>query len=182
MITKEDFKSHRIINTNDDDEIIDILIDAVEEFIKSYVGRVIEKETITEYFDGDDLADTIFLANYPVVALTSLQYNRGTYSDPDWQDINADYYQLDDDIGEILIDVMYSGRRNIKAVYEAGYVEDDIPKSLKAAALKLVTKLYDKRSSEGFSIEEVAGARIEWGKFLSDDVKALLAANIKPKL
>lgn len=182
MITKDDFKNYRNITSADDDTKITLIVNAVKEFVKSYVGRAIEQETVTEYFDGDDINGTIFLSNLPLISLTSIQFNQGTYSSPDWQDFDADDYQYDMEIGEILIDKMYSGRRNIKVVYVAGYITANIPNSLKVAALKLCSKIYDKGESEGFSNEEVAGASIQWGKFLSDDIKALLDAAKRLKI
>ena len=184
LINKEDFKQHAEVDTNDDDELLDIYCNAIDAYLKEYLNRQIEKETYTEYFDGDDLDETILLKEYPVVSLTSLQYRTGTYSSPTWNDIDEDYYQLDDENGMVLMDVDYSGRRNIKAVYEAGYSDSStdqeagysaIPYPIKLAAMKLVSKVYNKKRSEGYRSEEVSQARIEWDRFMSDDIVALLA-------
>lgn len=183
LITKEELKQHLDINTNDDDEILDIYINAVGEFLKSYLGRVIEKETITEYLDGDDINNEVHLENYPIVSLISFQYGTGSYSGgtySTWNDFNEASYHYDLDKGIIYTDLNYAGIRNIKVVYVAGYADDDedaddIPQGIKLATMKLVSKVYNKRRSEGYKTESVAGAAIEWDKFLSDDIKLILA-------
>lgn len=184
LITLEDFKQHAEVNTDDDDDSLDIYCGAVDAYLKEYLNRQIEKTTHTEYFNGDELDNAILLKDYPVALLTSLQYRTGTYSSPTWNDINEDYYQLDDENGMILLDIEYPGLRNIKAVYEAGYSDDEddqdegylpIPYPVKLAAIKLMSKVYNKKRSEGFRTEEVSQVSIEWDKFMSDDITALLA-------
>lgn len=178
IITKEDIKQHNDIDTNEDDELLDLYINGITEFLENKIGREIEKNEHTEYFNGDEIGGCVILKNSPVVSITSFQYRTGSYSDPTWNDFNEDYYQLDED-GIIEVDTMYSGKRNIKVVYNAGYDDDDedyesIPYSLKLAAMKLVSKIYNKKLSEGYKVEEVSNARIEWDKFISDDILELI--------
>jgi len=179
LITLEDLKNHIGLDSNDDDEIIATYISAVGDVLKNHIGRVIEEETVTEYFDGDDITDKIFLSNYPLTAFTSFQYRTGTYAVPVWNNFNTEDYQTDLDGGVIYTDNMYNGVRNIKVVYKAGYAAASIPSALKLAALKLVAKVYNKKRSDGFSHEEAGGAAIDWDKFLSDDIKALISPYCK---
>lgn len=177
FITKEDVKQHIDINTNDYDDILDVYIDAVGAYLKNKIGRAIEEETdITEYFDGDDLSDTVILENYPITDTTTFQfqYMTGTYSSPTWNDFDDDYYQVDTEKGMVLTDAMYDGRRNIKVVYSAGYASADIPDPLKLAALKLVAKAYNKKRSDGFKEESAGGASISWDKFFTEDIAELI--------
>jgi len=182
LIELEDFKKHIDIDTNDYDDILTIYINAAGEFIKEYLGRIIESASVTEYFDGDDIKNTIFLSNYPVTALTSLQYNSGTFGTPVWTAFITDDYQRDDDQGIIYMDTMYSGIRNIKVVYTAGYTAANIPNAIKVACMKMVGKIFNKRRSDGFSSEEVANARIDWDTFMSSDIQELLAPFRKIKI
>jgi uncharacterized phiE125 gp8 family phage protein len=175
LIELEDLKNHIGLDSNDDDEILKFYIEGIGEFLKERLGLIIESASVTEYFNGDDIKDIIFLANYPVTVLTSLQYNSGTWGTPVWTAFDVDDYNLDGDKGMIYCDSMYAGIRNIKVVYTAGYSAATIPKALKIAVLKMVAKIYNKRRSDGFSSEEVAGARVEWDKFLSSDIEELIA-------
>lgn len=176
LIELEDFKNHIGLDSNDDDEILTVYIEGVGDFLRQYLGRVLEQETnITEYLNGNDIKDKIFLANYPVTALTSLQYNSGTWGTPVWTNFDTDDYTMDGDTGIIYCDCMYAGFRNIKVVYTAGYTANTLPKGLKLATLKIVAKVYNKRRSDGFSSEEVAGARVDWDTFLSSDIETLIA-------
>ena len=178
LITTEDFKQHIEINTNEHDDMIALYIESVTEFINEYLKRSIEEQSnVTEYFDGDDLNDHINLSSYPLTDTTTFvfQYRTGSYSNPTWNDFDEDYYQVDEEIGQILTDSMYDGRRNIKVVYSAGFAKDDIPKAIKTACLKLVAKIYNKKRSDGFKDESLGDASISWDKFLSDDIKLLLS-------
>lgn len=177
LITLEEFKSYIELDTNDDDDTLMILINGVGDFLKTYLGRVIEyTEHIWEYFDGNDIKDCIFLANYPVGTISEFSHTSDPFGDsPEWIDFNTDQYLLDNDKGILYIKATYPGTRNIAVEYDAGYETKDIPAPLKVAALKLTAALYNKKRSDGYSLEEVAGARIQWDKFLTPDIEALIA-------
>jgi len=173
FITLEDVKNHIDLDSNDDDEILGTYINAIGDFLKNYLGRVVEETDIEEYFDGDEITDTIFLSHYPITDL-EIAYNSGTYSNPEWTEYDVDEYQVDAEKGMILVDVNYPGRRNIQVSYTAGYAAEDIPSAIKLAAIKLAAKIYNKKRSDGFKHEEAGGAAIDWDSFLSDDITALL--------
>ncbi len=178
LIQIEDLKQHIDLNTNEYDAVLEIYANAISDHIRNYLGRPIEIEEITEYFDGDDISDQIHLSSFPMVIdetdhLFTFQYSTGSYSDLTWNDFDADSYQVDDEIGIIYADRMYSGRRNIKVTYSAGYAE--VPNPVKLAAMKLVAKVFNSRKSDGFKDESLGDASISWDKFMSDDITALLA-------
>lgn len=180
IITLDQIKAHLDITDNADNSVLTSYIAQMSDYLKNKIGRVIEETEIVEYFDGDNLRDTIFLGNYPVTEFTSLEYRSGKFSAPVWNDFDADDYLLDENDGTIQIKAVYSGVKNIKATYKAGYTS--VPEALKLACLKLVAKIYNKRRSDGFSHEEVAGASIDWDKFLSDDIKELINPYRKLKI
>ena len=183
IVSLTEIKNHLGISGATDDTALGYYLNAVSEWAKEYLGRVIEKqEDISEYFDGDNIKDTIFLSNYPVTSFKWLKYRTGKYSDPQFKDFNADDYQRDDEAGIIYVDAMYSGIRNINVVYSAGYAAADIPNAIKVACMKMIAKIYNKRRSDGFSSEEVANARVEWDKFLSPDIEVLLAPYKKQRI
>lgn len=180
LISLTEFKNHIGISGTTEDTIITTYINAVGGFLTGYLGRVIENAEFVERFDGDNIKDAIFLSNYPVTKFNWLKYRSGTYSDEKMMDFNADDYQRDDEAGVIYVDAMYSGIRNIEVYYEAGYTT--IPDAIKVACMKLVAKIYNKKRSDGFSSEEVSNARIEWDKFMSSDIEALLSPYVKIKI
>lgn len=177
LIQIEELKQHIDLDTNEYDAVLTIYAEAISVFIANYLNRIVELAEVTEYFDGDEIDDQIFLSNSPVVVSEetpfSFQYRTGSYSDPTWNNFDEDSYQLDDEIGIIYVESMYSGRRNIKVTYSAGYAETPTP--IKLAALKLVAKVFNSRKSDGFKDESLGDASITWDKFMSDDITALLS-------
>jgi hypothetical protein len=174
FLTLEDLKQHLEINSDDDDELLEIYCNSVSDFVKNYLKRNITEQEITEYFDGDYLAGDIVLKEFPVNSLTSLQYRNGSLSTSEWADFNSNYYFLDDENGIITIDEgIPDGRMNVKVVYEAGYVET--PEPIRLACMKLASKVYKKKRSDGYTDEGAGGVNLTWDKFLSDDIIALLS-------
>jgi hypothetical protein len=177
LLTLEDFKQHNEIDTNDDDELIRLYCEGVSDFIKQKLNRSIEETDIEEVQDGDDINDTINLKDYPVIIdadnTLTLSYSTGDLGNKTWTEIEATTYEIGEETGQIFIDGVPSGRRNILIEFTAGYFE--IPAAIRLAAIKLVSRVYNKKRSEGFSSEEVAGARIDWSKFYSDDIEELIS-------
>jgi hypothetical protein len=174
IVSLTEIKNHLGISGSDDDTPLGYYLNAISEWVPKYLGRAVEEAEFVERFDGDEIKDAIYLNNFPITEFKWLKYRSGVYSDEQMTDFNADDYQRDDAAGIIYVDVMYSGVRNIEVYYKGGYAAADIPDAIKVAAMKLVAKIYNKRRSDGFSSEEVAGARVEWEKFLSSDIEELL--------
>lgn len=177
LITIEDLKQHIDLDTNEYDAVLAVYANAISDFIRNYLGRPIVIEAITEYFDGDDIKDQVHLSSFPVVIDDdhpfTFKYASGPYSDLTWEDFSADDYQVDEEIGIIYTERMWSGRKNIKVTYSAGYAT--VPNPVKLAAMKLVAKVFNSRKSDGFKDESLGDASISWDKFMSDDITALLA-------
>lgn len=182
LIELEEFKNHLDLDSNDYDDILTVYINAAGDFIEEYLGRAVENKEFVERFDGDDLKNTIFLNNYPVTKFNWLKYRKGTYAVEDMTDFDDENYQRDDEAGIIYIDTTYPGVRNIEIYYEAGYEAEDIPNTIKVACMKIVSKIYNKRRSDGYSSEEMANARVDWDKFLSSDIEDLLAPYKKHRI
>lgn len=128
LTTKSRIKDRLQITATSFDTVIDRLILAVTDRIERMCGRRFYLTTHTnETHDGSDPAYqtqrvNLILKNAPVTALTSLQYNAGTNSDPDWTDFDEDDYDVDMEAGIVYFHHgMPCGRRNIRATYTAGY-------------------------------------------------------------
>lgn len=174
IVTAEQVKAHLGITANTDDALLAGYIGQIGDYLRRKIGRAIEQEEITEYHDGDNIKDEIYLGNYPVTELTSLKYRSGSFASPTWIDYPTTDYLLSANDGTIQVNSVFSGLKNIEVKYKAGYATDAIPNALQLAAIKLVSKVYNKRRSDGFSSEEVAGARVDWDTFLSKDIEELI--------
>ncbi len=174
-------KSFLGIDDTDSDELFNDLINSISDFIENFCGRrfistvyeVAEGSDTAEYFDGDDIVENIYLKNYPITELSKVEYNSGTFSTPDWHEYDADDYSYDAKAGIITFEGgVRGGKQNIRVSYTAGY--ETIPHDIELAANKLIAKSFNKRKSEGVTGEGAGGANINWGDFVSEDIKAIL--------
>lgn len=128
LTTKVRVKSRLDISVTTFDTVIDRLILAVTDRIERMCNRRFYLTTHTnEVHDGSDPAyqtqrANLILKNAPVTVLSSLQYNAGTNSSPDWTDFDEDDYDVDMENGIVYFHHgMPCGRRNVRATYTAGY-------------------------------------------------------------
>jgi hypothetical protein len=168
------------IDDTDNDDLFNDLINSISDFIENYCGRrflstvyAVTPADTAEYFDGDDIEEDIYLKNFPITALSKVEYNNGSFSAPDWKEYDADRYSYDKNSGIINFPCgVINGKQNIRVSYTAGYAT--IPHDLELAANKLIAKSFNKRKSEGVTGEGAGGANINWGDFVSEDIKAIL--------
>lgn len=129
LTTKTRVKSRLdIVESTQHDTLIDNLILAVTDRMERFCNRRFMQATHTnELHDGSDpnyrtYRTTLILKNAPVHSISSIQYNAGTNSDPDWTAFDADTYDVDLQSGLIYFDrALPTGRRNIRVTYVAGY-------------------------------------------------------------
>jgi len=173
-------KTFLSIDSIDYDDLINGLIGSISDFIENYCRRnflsavyAVGEGDTAEYFDGDDIEEDIYLKNYPITAFSKVEYNNGSFSDPDWKEYDAGQYSYDVKAGIVNFPGgVIEGKQNIRVSYTAGFAE--IPHDLELAAGKLIAKCFNKRKSEGISSEGGGGANINWAEFLSDDIKMIL--------
>lgn len=163
LITIDEYKNYKDINSDNYDTIISALIDAVSNLIKEYTGRSFIDYAYTdkvEYFDATSYPE-YYPKEIPIISITSLEYSIDggvtytTYVE------NTDYF-VDSEEGIIVSNTTtkYSsflqtpiGFKSGKLTYTAGYIV--APADLKLAAMDLV-EYY--RSEEHISRKSMGGA------------------------
>ncbi len=104
--------------------------------IRSIVNQPIERETVTDVFDGN--GSTVYRPGYfPMSSLSALYYRTGYGSDAVWTAIASTEFEL---VGS---SIYYAGGfargvANYKAVYLVGYTSTAIPEDIKAVCRDMV--------------------------------------------
>jgi len=109
------------------DNVLERLILAVTARIEQMTGRRFIQATYTnELHDGSDIYGTsrmfLILKNGPVQAVSSIQYQAGSNSSPNWDDFDEDAYFTDMESGVVRFPGgMPSGTQNIRVTYTGGF-------------------------------------------------------------
>ncbi len=170
LLSNEDFKAYVGLNSNDFDEVIDVLISGAVKWIEIVINNKITEGEGVEYFDGDEIVNEIFLSNNLNLKELTVEYE----SDGNWIMLPGDDYVFYDDQGVVKLDYVKSGERNYKVSYKAGFTDQDVPDDLKLAILKLTGRLWNKRKSDGIKMEELADASVDWESQLTPEITAVL--------
>jgi len=142
LATRDALKLYLGIDASDtsQDDLLDALIDYASERIESHCGRKFASEALTEYLDGTGTSRLV-LSRRPVTELT------GVYEDSDrvfGADTEIDSADLvlhpEKGIVDRVGGVFARGRRNLKAVYTAGYAT--VPDDVALACVKLAAAWY----------------------------------------
>jgi len=132
----------------DDFPIIEAIVLGIDKQVKSYCGRCFNKVTgAVEYLDGDGTSK-LWLEDYPVanVVLNIDSDQDGTF---DEDDEDVEDYVIYPTKGLIYYRLVFpSGYRNIRATYDKGFLDADIPADLKLLC-KIETKAMYERLQEG---------------------------------
>lgn len=174
-------------SNTDFDAVLEDLLNQAARKIENALGRIIKDSgsDITEIQDGDPEDEgqyMIQVKNFPINSFTSLAFNNGTPSTPNWVVESADNYERDDELGILYLARDYSpfnrpiprGRQNVRILYQGGYADADIPDDLILALHMQAAKLYEKRKSQGMVAESVAGTSISWNKDKEEELQEIL--------
>lgn len=170
------------ISTSSQDTMIEDLINECTDWIESYCGdrRFVDSGSdIVEIHDGNfdfGARCRIFVRQFPIFSVTKIEYSTGSFSTPVWNTLNADtQYKIDARSGIIYMYYLPVGRQNLRITYRGGYLVASIPYDLQHACIKLVSKEYLRRNSEGASMEGVGGASVKWELEVDPSFKSLLS-------
>jgi len=149
LVTLEEFKIYKNINSTEQDELINALIKRVSAFVKNFCKRTfIDYSTSNkvEYFDAVDVED-VFVSELPILSIASVEVSNdggATYETPiiEYTDYFVDY-----ELGHIVSSTCFTqfgtstvssgkSKRSLKLTYKGGYVI--LPDDLKQATLDLV--------------------------------------------
>lgn len=127
LTTKDRVKARLGITSTDWDDFFDNLILAITARIEQATGRRFIQATYThELHDGSDIYGTrrqfLIVKNAPIQTVSTIEYNTGTNSNPNWVELDEDEYSVDLQAG--LIQCRYgfpAGQRNVRITYTGGF-------------------------------------------------------------
>jgi len=159
LITLENFKIAKKLESSKDDAQLESLIVAVSQLIKTYCGNSFVDYYAadkTQYFNVTWNTDVLQLTESPVVSITSVS-ERSSYSEAYTALTEGAYeYYLDTDTDCVFrtntSTTIYwaKGPGAVKIVYKAGYSE--VPEDLKLAVIDLIWYYYKDEYKERRSI------------------------------
>lgn len=127
LTTKERIKDRLAITATSWDSLFNNLILAVTARIEQMCGRRFIQGTYThEIHDGSDLYGNrrsfLIVKNAPLQVVSTIEYQAGTNSSPDWQEIDEDEYHVDLEAGMVHFPLgMPRGFRNVRVTYTGGF-------------------------------------------------------------
>ncbi len=133
------------------DTALEGLIEEVSDAVESYCGQKLRYQgtPITEYIDVSESRQDIWVANKPIVAVTSVHENASlprAYGATELLTVDEDYFLY---IAEARIrrinQSWLAGEKSVKVIYTHGYAAvTDVPTRLTRAAVKLVAYDWNK--------------------------------------
>ncbi|WP_442765107.1 head-tail connector protein [Sulfurospirillum cavolei] len=145
-VTRDEIKNFCRVLHDDDDDLFDLLIDAVTDFAQNVTGR--QLCTATYEVVASPKESPLRLPNAPLRSITSVTCNGVTLD-------YSSYYDFD--VGF----VEYTATDDVTIRYESGY--DKVPKSLQAWCLNKISTLYEHRENivVGISVAEIPSSMID---------------------
>lgn len=146
-----------VLGISGNDEKLKFLLNFATDFIEKYTGRRITETTFTgataEYLDGNGTKD-LFLKNYPISAIASVEYNNTIANESNWGTVDSKEYFFDPNTG--ILTFTYGtakGNRNYRVSYTAGY--NPVPSDLKTACIFLAGEAFKRGGSMGIKSESL---------------------------
>jgi len=164
-------KSYLEITVTDFDTLLTNLAASVGAFIEGFCGRKFDEDDYVEIHSGDS-GRFLYLKNYPVSAVTKIEYRNGPNSNPNWQELSADDYYLLDSRTIAKETKFIEGFNNYRVTYTGGYSE--LPAELLQVAIEMIAKKFNGRKSDGISDESAEAASITWSRSLTEEQKLVL--------
>ena len=108
----------------------------VDSEVDNLLGTSFSSQTATQYWDVGTATNKFLVDNYPLISITSIEYNNGSEFNESW--VAFDNYRKNGDF--IITDKTIGPHKNVavKAVYEWGYTT--VPAEVKHLATLLVVK------------------------------------------
>jgi hypothetical protein len=186
LTTKEKVKFYLNITDTSKDTLIDQTISGVSGYIQRYTGKNFLSQTYAEIRDSEGKSK-LFLYNYPVTSLTSLEYRSGTPTSPVWNTFDANSYLLYSKAGYIgFYSILNKVMQGFKVNYTAGYLIDfaneftathTLPFEITQLATELVAQNVNTSNVSGISSESTEGQSVAFNmdtKSISSTQKAIL--------
>jgi hypothetical protein len=142
-----------------DDAFLSAMILSVSAYIESATNRKFDgTKEIIEIHDGQGYGNLV-LRHYPVLEVTSVEYNNSMQSTPNWVVIPAVNYVVNTVVGTIL-GMFPAFHQNVRVTYKAGFTQ--VPFDLSLLATQLVAKEFEQRHAQGKANERFDVASVTW--------------------
>lgn len=164
-----------------DDAITQQHITNASFFANKHTGRILAKQTFTEYYDGDG-SDILFLDNYPIVSITTVHQDSDRAFGSDTLIAATDYLTYADNRKLVGIGTRwFKDIQTIKVVYVAGYTIGSIPEDLVNAITMLVDFWFKEFDAHRFGVTSTGTDtnRITYEKNIPKEIKEMLNPYVK---
>lgn len=187
LTTLARLKAFLEISQDKHDGRLTMLINGATSFIEGYCGRKFKSDTYTDEVYNGTGGCALILKQWPVSALSRLQFDAAVDGNPSWETMESSQYRWQDH-GEVrLIAGEFIQRdKKYRATYTAGYLIDfdhetdgslhTLPFELEYACMKLVSAMFNKRKAHGVTQQSVGSESVNFmANAMSDDeLKAIL--------
>ena len=146
----------------DNDDLIINMINRATTLVETYLDRVILTATYTnEVYEGTG-SPYLFLRQYPVTALTSIDYRTENYQSS-YETLDTTEYDYRADNGVVRRNANFrSVPAEYRVTYTAGYAAASVPQDLSLAVLDLISYLWNQRKSKGIQSERLGEYSVTW--------------------
>lgn len=173
LTTASKVKTFLGISSSTYDMLLASLVSSISSQVETFCNRTFVRGTYTEYFDTELGDKKIFPSNYPIVSLTSVQYQTGTWDNLTWLDFPASYYLLNSEMGKISFgSPLPEAEKYIKVVYVGGYLIDfanetdntkhTLPADLSLLVTEMAAQSFNNRQAQGISNMSTEGQSITY--------------------
>lgn len=149
MLDLDAVKSYLGIEGSDQDEYLQLVVDAVNQYVEdaTLMNYSTTPKTRSEVLD---MASSVYLRRMGILSVTALKlYQDGTETAPS-DNLATDEYTLDKSTGRLTLDFTYGDDRSrddynsVHITYTYGLAEGEtVPSDLKLAALQLAREYYE---------------------------------------
>jgi hypothetical protein len=168
IVTVEELKIYAGIDTSDDDAGLELILKGVIGWAESICDNAMEQKEFIEYFDGESRA--LFMKNTLNISDVVVEW----FSSSGWEILDPDTkLRIFVEEGCVILREAVFGELNYKVTYKAGY-NTAVPSDLKLIVLKMASKVWNKRKSDGIKDEKLGDAQVIWENFLTDDILGIL--------
>lgn len=178
IATIEEVKTRLSITGSGDDAVLTQVVEEIDQAIKTYLDRNIERLVYDEYVDtsGGLNREKYFTKDFPIEAGSVTITNNGT----EW--VEGTNYDVDYVNGIIFFHTLPSiGFKKLRVQYSAGYESTDIPKDLKMAVINASCTLFNNRKQTGVKSESLGDYSVTYGDTNSTDSLLDSVSNILDK-
>ena len=189
LTTKEKVKTYLGQSGTSNDDLLDMMVAYVTDFIEGYCGgRRFAQATVTNEMHDTDNIHNVFLRNYPIVSLSAVEYRSGTVSSPVWNTYTAEGYILYQDEGYVhFFSKLPKVMQGIRFTYIAGFLVDfthetdptkhTLPYDLTWVATELTARLFQYKGTDGLKAMSTEGQSVmfyEADKYLNEIHRSIL--------